>query len=331
MKALITGGCGFVGRHFAKELLDHDYAVTIVDDLSTGLKIDAWPLDLKPARNQHLSFYEEDLRNYMVHQQPDFDLIIHCAAVVGGRLLIEKDPLQVATDLAIDAMFFHWLTSFRKKATKIIYFSSSAAYPIAWQTKTYHKPLSEELINVNRIQHVPDMTYGWSKLTGEMLSQLAVKNYGLDVVIYRPFSGYGEDQALTYPFPSIMKRVAQKENPISIWGSGDQERDFIHIDDIVNAVMLSYQEMEPGTALNLGTGKGISFKDLATLACHIAGHKATIVSQPSQPEGVFSRVADCKRMFAYYRPTITLDEGIRRALKVQEEENVGVQVRDQRK
>ncbi|MFN7926783.1 MAG: NAD-dependent epimerase/dehydratase family protein [Blastocatellia bacterium] len=98
---------------------------------------------------------------------------------------------------------------------------------------------------------MPDMTYGWSKLTGEFLARHAAAKYGLDVVIYRPFSGYGEDQDFSYPFPSVVRRVGSGEAPIIVWGSGDQLRDFIYIEDAVEAVFASAHAMPTGTALNL--------------------------------------------------------------------------------
>ncbi|MFN7926784.1 MAG: NAD(P)-dependent oxidoreductase [Blastocatellia bacterium] len=125
--ALVTGGCGFVGRRFVRWLWQHDYDVTVVDDLSTGLAPDAWPQHLRGAE---MTFHRADFRDYAKEVKPDFDLIVHLAAVVGGRLTIEGDPLAVATDLAIDATFFNWVVKEPPMPRKVLYFSSSAAYPI---------------------------------------------------------------------------------------------------------------------------------------------------------------------------------------------------------
>ena len=317
--ALVTGGCGFVGRHFVRWLLDHEFRVTVVDDLSTGLTPALWPSELKLADAAELTFHQADFREYAKEAgAADFDLVVHLAAVVGGRLTIEGDPLAVATDLAIDATLFNWLVKQRPLPRKLLYFSSSAAYPIGEQTAQQHRPLAEELIDFEVPQlGMPDMTYGWSKLTGEFLARHAADKYGLDVVIYRPFSGYGEDQDFTYPFPSIVRRVGQQESPIVIWGSGDQLRDFIHIDDAVEAVFASYDKLAPGTALNLGSGVGTSFRQLAQLACAVIGHKAPILNDPAKPEGVFARVGNCERMFRYYQPAITLEQGIARTYEYQ--------------
>lgn len=314
--ALVSGGCGFVGRHFVKQLLGRGYLVTIVDDLSTGLEVEGWPEHLRPgaAEKRRIIYRPVDFRDFMKASPPDFDLILHLAAVVGGRMKIDGDPLSVATDLAIDAMFFNWLAKSRHSDVTVLYFSSSAAYPIKYQTRSLHIPLAEELIDFDRGIDLPDMTYGWSKLSGEYLAQFAAKNYGIPVIIYRPFSGYGEDQDLAYPFPSIIRRVVNRESPIMIWGSGEQVRDFIHIDDVINAVFASFPRMRPGEVLNLGSGVGTSFRDLAELTCRVASLQAQVINDPAKPEGVFARVGDCRRMHGLYRPQITLEQGIEKAL-----------------
>lgn len=311
--ALITGGCGFVGRHFAVELLRRGYEVTVVDDLSAGLPPEEWPEHLRPPREPR--FLRADVRDYFRAEGRSFDLIVHLAAVVGGRVTIETDPLKVATDLAIDATFFNWLPRLRPRPGKVLYFSSSAAYPICLQRQVDHRALVESDIDFRETIGVPDMTYGWSKLSGEYLAKHSVEEYGLDVVIYRPFSGYGEDQDLTYPFPSIVKRVVDREVPVTIWGSGRQTRDFIHIDDCVEAVLVTMDLLAPGEAINLASGRGTSFFELAELCLKVSGHQAPIQNAPGRPEGVFYRVGDTEWLSRYFKPTIDLEEGVRRQVE----------------
>lgn len=318
MRVLITGGAGFVGRHFATRLFNEGHHIT-------GVDIAGWPLQREyswgTVLETRLDFYAGDFRAWMrgVGKSDDFDLIIHCAAIVGGRLNIDGDPLSVATNLSVDSEFFNWVVRAKSKP-KIVFFSSSAVYPLELQTRTNHPLLVEQFVIP---QHqlrlgMPDNTYGWSKLSGEVLAQCAVKNYGADCVIYRPFGGYGEDQALTYPFPSIIKRIVDGENPVTVWGSGDQQRDFIHIEDIVDAVLATMNVLKPGEALNLGTGMGLSFKNLARIASDVLGIPVDIVNDATKPEGVFARVADVTKLSTLWKipdPMSRLCEGIKGVAK----------------
>jgi len=312
MKILISGCCGFVGRHFTRRLVDDGHDVIGIDNMSAGIYPADWVF--KPKRPIHeWKFYYADVREWARKYKPDYDLIIHCAAVVGGRLKIDGDPLAVATDLAIDADLYQWLAKHRFKG-KLVYFSSSAVYPIELQTAATHLPLHESMVDlkVNRIG-MPDQTYGWAKLTGELLARHADITYGIDTAVYRPFSGYGEDQDLSYPFPAIMRRIAQQQNPVEVWGPGTQARDFIHIDDVVECVLQTYVKVR-GEPLNIGTGRPTDFQSLIWMAAEIAGYHAEVKPDTLKPAGVHYRVSDPYRMSQHYLPKISLEEGIRRSL-----------------
>jgi nucleoside-diphosphate-sugar epimerase len=322
MRVLITGGAGFVGRHFTSHLVKAGHDVTVVDPLTEGsgaLPLDSWP-DFLGVKAVDFTFIEEDCRSFFsffdrVHSS--FDLVVHLAAVVGGRLTIERQALAVADDLSIDARFFQWAAQTRPKST--MYFSSSAAYPIGLQTRDKQVVLSEDMISFEDAVGVPDLSYGWAKLTGEFLSALAVERYGLDVKIFRPFSGYGEDQDLTYPFPAIVQRaMAHREgDPFIVWGSGEQQRDFVHIDDCVQMSLAACDILGPGEALNLSSGEGATFADLAAFVFEILGRPSPrIECDRDKPEGVFYRVGSVEKQRSLgLRPSTSLAEGVRRAIQ----------------
>jgi nucleoside-diphosphate-sugar epimerase len=288
MRALVTGSSGFVGSRFVKYLQEARYEVTRID-VKDGI----------------------DCRDFFKLSDETFDLVVHLAAIVGGRATIEGEPLSVATDLSIDAEMFNW--AIKTKPKKIIYYSSSAAYPTQLQARGMDTKLSEEMIDLDDVRN-PDESYGWAKLTGELLARYA-RNAGVKVYIFRPFSGYGPDQDLTYPFPSFVKRVIDRVDKFEIWGDGTQVRDFIHIDDVVRGTMACV-DLDVQEPLNLGWGRPTSFNELAELFFAESGWRPVggIVHQLDKPKGVLYRCANNTRMLKYFTPSITLEMGIRESL-----------------
>jgi GDP-L-fucose synthase len=246
----------------------------------------------------------------------DFDYAFHLAAMVGGRLMIENNPLAVADDLAIDAAYWGWAKETRPKKTAC--FSSSAAYPIKLQRAEGYVLLTEEMISFDGDIGMPDMSYGWAKLTCEYLAQLAYEKHGLKSICYRPFSGYGEDQDDAYPFPSICKRVLAERGAdvLHVWGTGTQMRDFIHIEDGVDGVMTTIDQIDDGGAVNLSTGIFTSFIDFAKLAAGIAGYHPQVKGLSDKPAGVHARGGDTtKQKQLGFQYKIGFRTGIERALQ----------------
>lgn len=240
---------------------------------------------------------------------PAPDLVVHLAANIGGRAVIDGSPLAVATNLALDSMLFEWAQ--RVRPGRVLYFSSSAAYPVCYQARGTHYQLDENFIDLADIC-LPDATYGWAKLTGEMLAGHA-RAAGVPVTVVRPFSGYGEDQALDYPFPSFIARAAARQGPFDIWGAGDSARDWIHIDDVIEGALTLVDEGIDGP-INLCTGIPTTFDDLAAAVCSVAGYQPDLNHVPTAPQGVHWRVGDPNRLRTYYQPRISLRQGIERAL-----------------
>lgn len=293
--ALVTGHAGFVGRHFTRRLLADGWAVYGVD-VANG-----------PG---------EDCRRLFATSDERYDLVVHCAAVVGGRAMIEGQPMAVATDLAIDADLWQW--ALRTRPGRVVYFSSSAAYPTVLQNPTdpptpdYPMALKELHINLSNIFQ-PDQTYGLAKLVGEVQAEL-VRAEGVPVTVVRPFSGYGEDQALDYPFPSFIDRAVRREDPFTIWGDGQQVRDWVHISDVVEAVMVVVAEGIDGP-VNLCSGVPTSFVDLAELVCAAAGYAPELRFDLEAPRGVAYRVGDPTLMRSFYTPRVGLEAAVAEAVR----------------
>ena len=288
-KVLITGAAGFIGRHFRAALSD-DCDVLAIDTV-----------------------WEQDARDYFRGKNwplQHFDLVIHAAAHVGGRADIEGRPTFLgAYNLQLDAALFEW--ALRTKPDRLLYISSSAVYPVNLQISSIQGRLREDHVNLLS-PDLPDATYGWTKLTGERLAA-EYAGEGGRVHIVRPFSGYGEDQDISYPFPSFAARTLAQHDPFVIWGNGQQTRDWIHVSDVI-AGALEVVQQDLREPVNLCSGFGVCFDDLAQMFMRAAGHRAMIEHLTSAPAGVAYRIGDPNRMLQIYTPKVGLDEGIDRAL-----------------
>ena len=337
---LITGGCGFVGRNLVKRYYQTtNDSILFIDDLSVGIYPSTWLPEGTPSReetgvtffgdDERMIFLKSDIRVVLesLIKDPEyfkkshnleissFKDVFHFAAIVGGRETIDDNPMKIALDLAIDALFFRWICL--TKPERVLYPSSSAAYPVDLQTESDAIALSESDIDFARMGQ-PDMIYGWSKLTGEYLASIAARYYGVSVTCVRPFSGYGEDQDLTYPVPAIARRAALKENPFEIWGTGKQGRDFVHIEDVMDCTLLAMDHFGDGTAINIGSGKLTSFLDIIKLFTSFAGYSPEIKTLLDKPAGVHSRYANMGFVNNElgWKPKLTLEEGMRRVYDI---------------
>jgi nucleoside-diphosphate-sugar epimerase len=293
-KALVTGDRGFLGRHFKEELKARGYEVHGMDIQATISQ---------DCRN----LFALERRHPSVRKH--WDLVVHCAAVVGGRAAIENSPLDTAESLAIDAEMFRWASVVRPG--RVLYFSSSAAYPVHLQMVRGLKLQEDDVWGRDGLID-PDEIYGWSKVTGELLAG-RLRKAGVPVTVVRPFSGYGADQDDTYPFRAILERVRRREDPVELW-CGDCTRDWVHVSDVV-AGALAVAADGTEAPVNLCTGRPVSFVQLARIMTSAAGYEPPIHMNPEAPQGVLYRVGDPRRMLSFYTPKVTLEDAVREALK----------------
>ncbi|MDP9342174.1 MAG: NAD-dependent epimerase/dehydratase family protein [Actinomycetota bacterium] len=344
-QVLVTGGAGFVGRNLVARLVRDlpEATMWVIDDVSTGREPPSWPeVELVPEgetagpvasfraaeTGARVRFVQGDalavflgelgkVERRLPEPLPPFDRAYHLASVVGGRSVIEGDPLAVGIDLAIDSGFFLWAAKVNRP-DRILYASSSSAYPVGLQDEDGAVALAETMIDFDRGLLRPDLTYGWSKLTGEYLARLACSGYGLRVAVVRPFSGYGEHQDPVYPVPAIALRAASRADPLVVWGTGEQARDFVHIEDCVEAMERALARIGDGSAVNIGSGRPTTFLELARLMADIEGYAPEVRGLEDRPVGVHRRYAEpsVMREVLEFTPRISLRDGMARVLDV---------------
>jgi nucleoside-diphosphate-sugar epimerase len=235
-----------------------------------------------------------------------FDLIIHAAARGPHRRAIDSAPSHFPYNVGLDASMFAWVAETQQP--RMVYLSSSAVY-----SDELNYPGPQPFVESLGFTGEAFDRYGEAKRFGERMAK-AVMECGTKVTIVRPFSGYGTDQTSDFPFRAFLDRARRADDPFKIWGSADQVRDWIHIDDICRAIM-ELAENQVTKPVNLCTGIGTSMRELAELMMTRAGYKAEIEVDTSAPMGVQYRVGDPRFLKYWYTPRISIAEGVNRAFK----------------
>lgn len=307
MKALVTGSAGFVGRHVQARLLDDGFTVTGVEGPG------------HPAREGHYF----DALDLFQNAEERYDLVVHAAASSPHRRAIDTEPRHLPYNVQLDAAMLAWAT--RTRPGHVFYLSSSAVYPAALQAEAASRDgtrLTENMARADILDNLraPYDTYGLTKLVGETMVE-ATRACGVPVTVLRPFSGYGEDQSEDFPFGAIVERARRHEDPLTVLGTGDEVRDWVHVDDVVEAIGRLYKTQATGT-YNVCTGVGTSMLQLAQMAHVQAGYAPEVTTarqtdtQPvGQRPGVLYRVGSPSRLHRHYYPRVSLAEGIRRRLE----------------
>ena len=230
-----------------------------------------------------------------------FDVMFHFAAFVGGRKGIDNNLYKVARNIDLDRITFEWAET---HVNKLIYPSSCAAYPKSLQTQ-HGTPMREDMAGGETFD-----IYGMTKLMAEAMLLFSK----IPCHIMRPFTIYGPGQSMDYPLPAIIQRA--KSGECSVWGSGTQVRDWVHIDDALKVFDYLVHRDDP-IVLNIGTGIPLTFKEVAQIIYNeVHGeYSLNLQTQTDQPEGAGYRYADITLLKSLgLEPKISLAEGIRTML-----------------
>ncbi len=247
-RILVTGGAGFIGSHLVEALLEKGRSVHVIDDLSMGRRQNV------PSEAR---FYQGDiLDGPLVDQAMEgVDAVVHLAARVAIRDSIDHFWEDAQTNLMGTLRILRHAC--RRKVRKFVFASSMAVYgdsrlptPVA---ETYPQD--------------PISPYGLSKLAAEKYVGLLARQFGLSAIRLRYFNVFGPRQAFT-PYVGVITifiQALQRGAPPTIFGDGDQQRDFIYVGDIVRATLLALDSDVSGEVFNVGTGRGTSVKEVARL------------------------------------------------------------------
>jgi len=299
-KVLVTGGAGFIGSHICEELLSYGKEVVIVDDLSTGKRENI------PPGAEFLQLDVTD-RAGMQHALRGVDLTFHVAAQPSGRRSVEEPQLDFESN--VRGTYNMLTASLEANVKRLIYTSSSAVYG-----EPKYLPLDED--------HLPDPTtpYGASKLCGERYCLVFSRIYGLPCTCLRPFNVYGPGENLETSLDEVVLYTwaITKQKPITIYGDGNQTRDFVYVKDVAHAhILVAERDESIGQVLNIGTGVETSINRLVQEIEQITGIKAIVRYEPWPPGDIYREFGNNQqaREVMGYSPTTTLREGVEEMIR----------------
>ncbi|MHC4758704.1 MAG: GDP-mannose 4,6-dehydratase [Planctomycetota bacterium] len=266
MKVLITGGAGFIGSHLAESLLGDGVEVTVVDNLSTGCLENIKNF----CKNPKFEFHEGDIRDESLIERlaERNDVIYHLAAAVGVQLIADDPVHTIETNITGTEVVLEKANKFNRK---ILLASTSEVYG-----KNENVPFCEEDDIVLGSTGLSRWAYACSKAIDEFLGLAFCRQYGLEVVIGRFFNTIGPRQ--TGQYGMVVPRFVQsalKNEPVLIYGTGQQSRCFCFIEDVVEALgSLINCEHAIGNVFNIGSNEEITIESLADKIIKIAGSKS---------------------------------------------------------
>lgn len=308
MRALITGGAGFIGSHLCEALLEKGSEVAVIDNLSTGRKRNISHL----LSNENFDFFQTTIMNEWVLEDliNQSDVVYHLAAAVGVKLIIDRPVETIETNIRGMENVLKFANKARKK---VLLASTSEVYG-----KLPHEKLEEKADR----QYGPTTAHRWSyaasKAIDEFLALAYYKEYKLPIIIARLFNTVGPRQIGRYGMvlPTFV-RQAIKNKPITIYGDGKQSRSFTFVGDCIK-VLVGLMEIEEsiGGVFNVGNSQEITIEALAERVKHLSGSKSELKYIPYDEayEGGFEDMdrrcpdnSKIKKLLGYH-PSKSLDE-----------------------
>lgn len=318
MRALVTGGAGFIGSHLAENLLNKRYEVHVIDNLSTGSVENIKHLQVK--RSFH--FCMDDVTNEKVMKKliKKADIIFHLAAAVGVKYIIDNPLDSIRTNVRGTEVVLELANSFGKK--KIFLASTSEIYGKNKDGKSSFKENDDRLLGSTTKWR---WSYSCTKALDEFLALAYCREKKLPVIIGRFFNTCGPRQTGRYGMviPRFIKQ-ALLNKPITVYGDGKQTRCFLYIDDAMRAVMnLASENRAIGEIFNIGNPASITILNLAKRIKHLTKSKSKIELVPYEKayekgfEDMRHRKPDISKIHALikFSPRIAMDELLRKTIK----------------
>lgn len=307
-KVLVTGGAGFVGSFVCDQLLQLGASVAITTKSADLKNLSQIKGRLKIIKCD-LSVYSEALKAFKGQE-----IVLNLASKVAGIQFNVAHPALMFTtnaEIAKNAIEAARLNN----VERFLVVSSACVYPRHCIIPT---PESEGFVGD---PEPTNLGYGWAKRVAELEARFYEMEYKMKIGIARPYNCYGPrddfDPQTSHVIPGIIKRVFDGEDPLVVWGSGNQTRSFLYVEDLARGLLLNIEKYPIADPINLGTNEEITIGDLARMIVRISGKNIKIVFDKSKPEGQPRRNCDNQKAFGKIgiKENIKLEEGLERTIR----------------
>jgi len=314
MRIVVTGGAGMIGSNLCARLLGAGHEVVVIDNLWRG-SLDNLRTTCGDSYDR-LTFVNADLSalsDWCEHLR-DADCVYHLADIVAGIGYVFSNENSIfRKNLLINASVATAAELMRVK--RYVYVGTACSFPLHLQSGTDAAPLKE----ADQFPAHPESAYGWSKLMGELDADYMARYAGIDTVtlvfhnVYGTPCDYKSNRAQALPAIAYRSLLARRTGVLDVWGDGTQGRAFVHVDDIIAALMLALHKGAGCGPIQIGPNVCTSIGDAARTIVSIVDPKIEIRFDASKPVGDRGRCADYSKATAVlgWEPTVSLEQGLR--------------------
>jgi GDP-L-fucose synthase len=304
-KVLVTGGSGFVGTNLLKRLL------------SSKCKLYTTIHHTQPQfTDDSIEYINADLTNPKdcLKATAGIDYVFMCAANTSGAAVMENNPLAHLTpNILMNLSLYE--AAYKNKVNKILFISSNTVYPVT------DYPVKEDDVT-NEFFH-KYFIVAWMKRFTEIVSEMYSEKIKdkMNVVVVRPANLYGEfddfEWETSHVIPALVRKVAERQNPINVWGDGKDLKEFLYIDDFIDGIILAMEKINSSSPINLSLNKPVTVKEIINHLIDIEGYiDAKVEYDTTKPTMIPKRLIDnsqAKKLLKF-NPQVDIKEGLMKTL-----------------
>jgi len=309
-KVFVTGANGFIGGYVVKKLID------LEAEVYAGVRNKQSEISYLGTFKDKIKIVYGDLKNFEDCKKvvKGMDIVIQLAAVVGGISFNSKHPAHLYRENML--LFLNIIEAARlEKVERFSTVSSACVYPDSARI-----PIPEE-DGFKDLPQISNEGYGLAKRMQEKLSMYYAQEYGMKIAITRSFNAYGPrdhfDLKTSHVIPALIKRILSGENPLKVWGSGNQTRSFLYAQDFAEGILEACERYPNADPINIGIEQEISIKELVVLILKISKEKPEVIYDISKPDGQKRRSSDVTKAkkILNWEAKVFVEEGLRKTIE----------------